>query len=174
MDYSEQHFESIYKANYRQMYRVAFSVLGDVEDARDAVSQVFALVWQRKPQIEEDSMTAYLLTIVRNRCLNIKRDKRLRVGIDTKIANEDTQQVAEHNELMDELQRVIRENLSLQDQRILDLRYGNNLSYEETAQTLGISTSAVNKHVTKSFNKIRALLKIVSPSPSSSKRRKGK
>ena len=45
MNYDKTTFEQLYKNNYRQMYRFAFSILEEAEDARDAVNQVFTQMW---------------------------------------------------------------------------------------------------------------------------------
>ena len=63
----------------------------------------------------------------------------------------------EHQELIEELQNVINDNLTEQDRRILSLHYEEEMTYNETAQTLGISYSAVNKHVTRSLSRIRSI-----------------
>ena len=41
MDYSKQAFEHLFKDNYPQMYRMAFSMVENADDAKDAVNQVF-------------------------------------------------------------------------------------------------------------------------------------
>ncbi len=146
MDYNKQGFERIYKDNYRQMYRFAFSILEDAEEARDAVSQVFTQMWNSQP---------------RNQSLNIMRQKRLRQQMELEVAMQKAQQEnEEREELMEELQRVINDNLTEQDRRVLSLHYDEEMTYEETAKALGISSSAVNKHITRSLGKIRSILKI--------------
>ena len=60
---------------------------------------------------------------------------------------------------MDELARVIKENLSEKDRQILSLHYDEELTYAETAKVLDISPSAVNKHITQSLAKIRSIFK---------------
>lgn len=159
MNYSKEDFEILYKTHYRQMYRVAYLILQDEEDARDAVSQVFVQLCQRPPRVEGEELTAYLLASTRNRSLNTLRDRRPHVTLTIDMAGDIPEQTEEHDELMAELRRLIREELSPQDQRILALRYDEDLSYAETANMLGISTAAVNKHVTRSFAKLRNLLK---------------
>ena len=161
MDYNKQGFERIYKDNYRQMYRFAFSILEDAEEARDAVSQVFTQMWNSQPAIADASVMGYLLAATRNRCLNIMRQKRLRQQMELEVAMQKAQQEnEEREELMEELQRVINDNLTEQDRRVLSLHYDEEMTYEETAKALGISSSAVNKHITRSLGKIRSILKI--------------
>ena len=161
MDYNKQGFERIYKDNYRQMYRFAFSILEDAEEARDAVSQVFTQMWNSQPAIADASVTGYLLAATRNQSLNIMRQKRLRQQMELEVAMQKAQQEnEEREELMEELQRVINDNLTEQDRRVLSLHYDEEMTYEETAKALGISSSAVNKHITSSVGKIRSILKI--------------
>lgn len=66
----------------------------------------------------------------------------------------------EREELLQQLQQVIDKNLTEQDRRVLNLHYDEEMTYEETATVLGISASAVNKHITRSLEKIRKTLKI--------------
>ena len=61
---------------------------------------------------------------------------------------------------MRELQQVIDDNLTEQDRRVLQLHYEEEMTYQETATVLGISPSAVNKHITRSLAKIRETLRI--------------
>lgn len=162
MEYSKQRFEGIYKDNYRQMYRFAYSMLEDAEEARDAVSQVFTQMWHSQPAIADASVTGYLLAATRNQCLNILRQRRLRQQMEREVARQKEHlESEERTELMEELQRVIDANLTEQDRRVLALHYDEEMTYEETARTLGISQSAVNKHITRSLSRIRTIFKTV-------------
>jgi RNA polymerase sigma-70 factor (ECF subfamily) len=160
MSYDKKTFEQVYKSNYRQMYRFAYSLLEEEEDARDAVSQVFTKMWHRQPQLSEDTVTGYLMAAVKNHCLNTLRTRRQNAVIEAELQTEQhTQPEQERQELMNELARVIDEHLTEQDKRILSLHYDEEKTYTETAQLLGISPSAVNKHITHSLSKIRSIFK---------------
>ena len=156
MDYSHRHFEQIYKSNYAQMYRVAYCIVRVAEDARDAVSQVFAQMWQNKPEVNDAALTGYLLVATRNQCLHsIERRQRHEDLADDirreQLMGDDPQQEA----LIQALQQAIRERLTPQDQRVLQLHFDQEMTYQQTAQTLGISESAVNKHISQSLSKLR-------------------
>ena len=171
MDYSKQRFERLFKDSYPQMYRMAFSMVEDADDAKDAVSQVFTQMWKGRPNVSEESLSGYLLAATRNQCLNILRqrqlqqqmeeelrqtaEERLRVGASAGMSSNQ-----EREELLCELQQVINDNLTEQDRRVLQLHYEEEMTYQETATVLGISPSAVNKHITRSLAKIRETLKI--------------
>lgn len=161
MEYSKQQFERLFRENYPMMYRLAFSLLEDGEEAKDAVHQVFTEMWHRKPQVEEAALRGYLLTAVRNQCLHALRKRELQRRMEAEYRlHEQEEQTREHEELMAELRRVIAERLTEQDRRILSLHYDEEMTYAETAEALGISASAVNKHITRSLSKIRTYLKI--------------
>ena len=161
MDYSKQKFERLFKDNYPHMYRMAFSLVENVEDAKDAVNQVFAQMWRGKPLISEDSVKGYLLAATRNQCLHILRDRQLQRRLKEELQKETVwQKEEERDELLKQLQQAIENNLTEQDRRVLQLHYDDEMTYAETASALGISSSAVNKHITRSLAKIRTTLKI--------------
>ena len=75
---NEQRMERLFHDHYEQMYRFAFALLHDNEEARDVVSDVFSRLWNK--QLVPDR--AYLMRSVKNACINLiarkKRDERLK------------------------------------------------------------------------------------------------
>ncbi|MBR2234533.1 MAG: sigma-70 family RNA polymerase sigma factor [Prevotella sp.] len=161
MDYSKQRFERLFKDNYPHMYRMAFSVVENADDAKDAVHQVFTQMWKGKPKVNDNSTRGYLLAATRNQCLHIMRQRQLKQQMEAEWQrDEEERRDEEHEELLQQLQQVIDDNLTEQDRRVLQLHYNEEMTYAETATVLGISTAAVNKHITRSLAKIRKTLKI--------------
>ena len=146
MDYSKQAFEHLFKDHYPHMYRMAFSMVENADDAKDAVNQVFAQIWRGKPQVADASVRGYLLAATRNQCLHLEDELR------QDMAESESE---ERNELLQQLRQVIENNLTEQDRRVLSLHYEEDMTYGETAKVLGISAAAVNKHITRSLAKIR-------------------
>ena len=160
MDYSKQRFERLFKDSYPLMYRMAFSMVENADDAKDAVNQVFTQMWKGKPKVSDDSVRGYLLAATRNQCLHILRQRQLRRQMEEALQSDESErQDEEREELMRKLQRIIDDNLTEQDKRVLQLHYDEEMTYAETATVLGISTAAVNKHITRSLAKIRKTLK---------------
>ena len=161
MDYTKQWFERLFKDSYPHMYRMAYSMVENADDAKDAVQQVFAQLWKGKPKVSEDSMRGYLLAATRNQCLHMLRQRQLRQQMEEELKRATEQRRDdERQELLQQLQEVIDQNLTEQDRRVLQLHYDEEMTYAETATVLGISASAVNKHITRSLEKIRKTLKI--------------
>ena len=156
MDYSKKEFEHLFKDNYPHMYRMAFSMLENADDAKDAVHQVFTKIWRGKPQVAEESVRGYLLAATRNQCLHLLRSRQLQRQMEHELQQDMAVSDSEEcKELLQQLQQVIEDNLTEQDRRVLSLHYEEDMTYSETAKVLGISTSAVNKHITRSLAKIR-------------------
>ena len=161
MDYSKQEFERLFKDNYPHMYRMAFSMVENAEDAKDTVHQVFTQVWKGKPRVADEVFRGYLLAATRNQCLHLLRSRQLQRQMEEELQRDTAEsENEEREELLQQLQQVIDNNLTEQDRRVLSLHYEDEMTYEETATVLGISTSAVNKHITRSLAKIRSTLKI--------------
>ena len=64
---NEQRMERLFHDHYEQMYRFAFALLHDNEEARDVVSDVFSRLWDK--QLVPDQ--AYLMRSVKNACINL-------------------------------------------------------------------------------------------------------
>lgn len=159
MDYSKQQFEQLYKEHYARMYRLAYAMVENQEDARDVVSMVFTLVWQRQPQVDDGAWPGYLLVATRNQCLHVIRQRHLRMEAEEEMLHEsEPTEDQDRQEMLEQLYRIIRENLTEQDRRVLSLHFDEEMTYRETAAVLGISSAAVNKHVTQSLAKIRRIL----------------
>ena len=152
----EKQMERLFRTNYERMYRLAFALLHDNEEARDVVSDVFSKLWDN--EVKEVTASAYLMQSVKNACLNIiarkKRDERLQRLLPLEEENdtrlEERWQATVH---------CIDHDLTPQTASVIRLCFGERMSYKETADELGISTSAVNKHIVKGLRTLREKLK---------------
>ncbi len=50
MDYSKQQFKQLFRDSYPHMYRMAYSLVENADDAKDAVHQMFVRLWSGKPE----------------------------------------------------------------------------------------------------------------------------
>ena len=68
----KQTFEQIFRHHYDGMFRLARRMLGDDAESKDVVSDVFAsLLGKDETELKTDTLQGFLLTSVRNRCVNL-------------------------------------------------------------------------------------------------------
>ena len=143
------------------MYRAAHILLGDEDEAKDAVQDVFARLWDGNVTLREESQRAFMLTCVRNRCLNIIAQRRsqqestLQVAMDSTEGETETWQDMSDDELTMMVQQYIDERLTPQTGRVIRMRFDDEKSYKDISNSLGISLSAVNKHIVQGLRKLR-------------------
>ena len=143
------------------MYRAAHILLGDDDEAKDAVQDVFARLWDGSVALREESQRAFLLTCVRNRCLNIIAQRQRQLETTSQLTtqpaedNTETWQDKSDEELTTMVQHYIDERRSPQTGRVIRMRFDDGKSYKDISHTLGISLSAVNKHIVQGLRKLR-------------------
>ena len=157
----EQQFERLFHSEYGRMYRAAHMLLGDDDEAKAAVQDVFARLWDGSVALREESQRAFLLTCVRNRCLNIIAQRQRQLETTSQLTtqpaedNTETWQDKSDEELTTMVQHYIDERLSPQTGRVIRMRFDDGKSYKDISHTLGISLSAVNKHIVQGLRKLR-------------------
>jgi len=157
---TDEIFDQIFRREYPRLYRLAYSMLRDVEECRDIVSQVMVSLYERPPRETDDqqALAAYLSRAVRSRCmdhiehLEIEQRAQKLYPLEYKLQI-DNDHVRESK--LKEVWRFINEQLTQQTRQVLLLRYDEDLSYQEVAERLQVSVSAVNKHISEGLKKLR-------------------
>ena len=71
-------FKELFLPKSGQMYRTAYAILGNAQDAEDAVQEAFIRLWQaRDKRVVDERLEAYCTTLTRNLCLDSRRRSRL-------------------------------------------------------------------------------------------------
>ena len=140
------------------MYRAAYLLLGDEDEAKDAVQDIFAQLWAGTIPLRQESVRTFLLTCVRNRCLNIIAHRKTVQGVAQAFLPE-ADDGTHDDELLQAIEDYIDHRLTPQTSRIIRMHYDEEQSYKEISGTLGISLSAVNKHIVQGLRKLRSTFK---------------
>lgn len=141
-----------------KMNIVARLVLGDKQEAEDAVADVFADVENGKINWHNDNVEAVLMTCLRNRCMNILRRKSIYERVKQFARLDDiveTPSMEKETDRVTQIGAFIDSRLSPQTARIVRMHYQQRLKYREISQELGISETAVYKHLSKAIIKLR-------------------
>lgn len=149
----EGEFERIFRECYAQLYAFAIGMVRDDELCRDILSDSFELLWNHLSEIEEAHQKSYLYRTVRNKCTDWARSRlsrqRYEVFFKTIYGDESDEDGTLLKEAEDNIERMYEliDTLTPQTRRILDECYFKGRRQAEVAEELGISVSAVKKHI---------------------------
>ena len=146
----------LFRKHQPRLLAEARASLYDDAEAQDVVSELFAELLKRQPEVEAGRELAYLCESVRNRCRNVIARKTLTERVTRLYALEQqTENEEEETERLDRLQAFIRTGLTEAQQRVFQLRFGEERKYREIAAELGISEVAVYKHLVAAITRIK-------------------
>lgn len=152
--------EQLFKMHYAQMHRLALALLHDEDSARDVVHDIFASLLHS----DSDALPTggYLLRMVRNRCLNLIRDtdihERIVRGYFLDMDEYDEEEFP-NDETIAAIDSIVKSQLPEQCTRVVELRFYEGLHFADVAKEMGISPTAVFKHLRRALTLIRKKLK---------------
>ena len=152
----KREFEKVFRHHYDGMFRLARKMLNDDAESKDVVSDVFANLLKSNTDLKSDTLQAFLLTSVRNRCINLLVHKQKQQQMQKAVVVEmiTPEQTAEHEQLQ-LLHRYIDSRLPKLSQQILRLRYQQGLKYREIVQVLQVSEVTVHNHLSQSLKQLK-------------------
>jgi len=152
----KREFEKVFRHHYDAMFRLARKMLDDDAESKDVVSDVFAHLLHSGTELQTDTLKAFLLTSVRNRCINLLVHKQKQQQMQKAVVVElmTPEQTAEQEQLQ-MLHQYIDSQLPKLSQQILRLRYQQGLKYREIAQVLQVSEVTVHNHLSQSLKQLK-------------------
>lgn len=156
--------EQLFRSHYARMYNLARCILHDDEESKDVVSDVFARVMDTAGTLSSDKMLHYLLVGVRNRCYDVISHRQVRDRV-RKLYPHETETVECTSAAVSDEERIAailqyaEDSLTPQTCRVFRMRYEDGKQYNEIADDLEISVTAVYKHLSKALSKIRKQFK---------------
>ena len=152
----KKEFERIFRQHYEGMFLLARRMLGDDAESKDVVSDVFAHLLKSNTDLRTDTLQTFLLTSVRNRCINLlvrrQREQQMQKAVVVEMITAD--QTTEQEQLQ-MLHRYIDSRLPKLSQQVLRLRYQQGLKYREIADVLQVSEVTVHNHLSQSLQQLK-------------------
>ena len=148
--------EILFKTHYAAMFRLAMSLLYDEDESKDVVSDVFASLLGGGLAIRSDNASGFLLTCVRNSCINVIRHKQMRERF-MKLYSNSAEPLADGPDdslTLNELREYIDNNLPPLSRRIFTLRFLHDMTCQQVADAVGVSRVTVHHHLSQSLEKI--------------------
>lgn len=156
---NRNNIEQLFKAHCGQMYRMAAALLHDDDLSRDIVHDVFASLLDAPSDTQITG--GYLLRAVRNRCLNHIRNCKIHDRISGLYFLENLEYETEDwpdDETIAKIYGLIESDISPQARNVIRLRFTDGLPFAKVAASMGISETAVFKHLKHALTIIRQKL----------------
>lgn len=158
MTMTRRELEILFKSHYAPMFRLAMSMLYDEDESKDVVSDVFASLAAGGMTIKSDNARGFLLTCVRNSCINVIRNKQVRERF-VKLYSNKAEPLADGPDdslMLNELREYINTELPPLPRRIFTLRFLHDMTCQQVADAVGVSRVTVHHHLSQSLEKINA------------------
>ena len=147
-------YEELFREHYRPMFRLAMTLLHDEAESKDVVGEVFA----RMMEAGRTEGRSYLLTAVRNRCLNVMRNRSVQQRIRRLYLLELEGETKSAEQLGREAQLLEQGIVQLQPpvcRQVVRLHFEQQKTFREIALLLGTSQTTVYKHLRRAMKQLR-------------------
>lgn len=161
---AQSRFEEIYNCNKNIMYNCAYSVLGDVSSAEDAVSDAFlslARNFDKLDTSDNSRVRSYLMISVRNAAYKQYNKRKREVAAEDIYLDTETDDNIAIDTENKQIHKLLFEKIKLLDKKygdIIMLRYYCDMKEKDIADTLGISTENVKIRLHRAKNTLKKML----------------
>ena len=146
--------EMLFRRHYRQLFRLAMTLLHDEAESKDVVSDVF----RQMMESGREEGIGYLLTAVRNRCLNVMRNRSIQQRIQRRylleqaVEGKSAEQLCEEARLLEQSVRKLEPPVC---REVIRLHFEEGRTFREIAQRLGTSETTVYKYLRSAMKQLR-------------------
>ena len=144
------------------MYRLATILLHDDAESKDVVHDIFAHLLDDHTDLREETAESYLLTSVRNRCLNVIRSRQIQervehlylLDLDTNITPTDRleEELKTLHKGIDQLEPPVCRDIIIQ-------HFNDGMTFKEIAHRMSVSETTIYKHLRRALSQLRTHLK---------------
>ncbi|MBO4945754.1 MAG: RNA polymerase sigma-70 factor [Muribaculaceae bacterium] len=166
-------FRRIYDELRPGLVRFADSYVRDSAAAEDIVAEAIIHYWEKRSQLDPDSnIPAYILTVVKHKCLNYLRHMAVREETAEQLKNYQEWELATRISTLEscdpkelftsEIIDIVNDTLARMPERtrkVFLMQRDDNMSRAEIADVLGITPKGVDFHMKKALNMLRLSLK---------------
>lgn len=159
-------FEAIYRKHYQQLFSFGYHLCANKEMTKDAIQEVFLIMWERRDKIGEiDHLPAYLRKVTHRQVIKRikeankfnKHDDDRNLEIPTASYEELVIGLETEADQRQLLQRAL-ETLSATEKEMLRLKYFKALNYDQIAERTGKSKQTIYNQVFKAIGKLKKVL----------------
>ena len=141
-----------------RLQRTAESIVGDPDNAADAVQEAVIALWKQRSTLSSHEMEKLSLTVVKRRSIDLLRKQKPTVPIDA-----ESLMLAEPPQDNDEeryrLARKLVEQLPQRQRDTILMKYEDGLSMEEIEKATGMSSTHVYATLSRAYKSLREAIK---------------
>jgi RNA polymerase sigma-70 factor, ECF subfamily len=156
-------FSEIYVRYGERLYKQAYHVLRNREDARDIVQDIFTSLWNKRVELQINNLAGYLYIANRNQVIKLMTHKKISsVYFDwLQTMTDDGVDIADHAIQEKQLQELVEGEvgkLPSKMQLVFNLSRKAHLSHKEIAAKLHLSEATVKTQVKNALRILRSKL----------------
>lgn len=154
---TERAFHTVWLPLQGRFYRVAFYLLEDEADAKDAVQELYLKLWTLRDHLELiREPAAYGSLLMKNLCIDRIRKRKPREALQEDQADDPPpdRQLELREELKDALGKM--DALPPNQRKLLGMRVLQGLSYDQISQQTGLSPLNIRVQISLARKKIKA------------------
>ena len=153
-------FKSLFLPFQPKMYRTAYALLRNRQDAEDIVQEAFMKLWKKRNDMDILSIgEAYCVTMIKNLCIDFLRISHVNQedAINENILYKPDNDAERNFELRDEAKYLRKLMYGLPDiqRKVILLRDINGLSFEEIEKLTGLGAVNIRATLSKARKRIR-------------------
>ncbi len=142
-----------------KLFRLAWLLTGQREEAEDVVQEVYLKIWDMRHQLGKyKSLEGLLVTMTRNRSLDkLRRKKNKILTLKPEVIHnfsDDLQKQTEVNDLVKKVKRIMKD-LPEQQQTIMHLRDVEGYGFEEIVEMTGFDSNYIRVNLSRARKKVR-------------------
>lgn len=157
-------FNLIVRKYQQRVYSHVRRMVIDHDDANDLTQNTFIKVWNNLPGFREDSqLFTWIYRIATNECLNFLKNKRKRFFLPIGDVEGELTEKLQHEPSLkgDAIEMKLQKAILLLPEKqrlVFNMRYYNEMKYEEMSQVLGTSVGALKASYHHAVQKIENFL----------------
>jgi RNA polymerase sigma-70 factor (family 1) len=154
----------LYDRYKRLMYLHAYKKTGDAQEAQDVLQDVFLNLWSKRDQVsEEENLSGYLYTSIRNRILNLISHKKIRDRYEESLLQFSDMEtpVADHLIREKQFSEMIQKEIDALPEKMREIFLLSRKGYlknKEIAEHLGLSEHTVATQIKRALKILRSRL----------------
>lgn len=153
-------YENLFKANHKNLCRLANNIVNDTEGAKDIVQDVFVKLWDLRESLHTESIKSYLYSATTNKSLNyLEKKKKTKKLSDLKIDSWQTTTDLSNIRELENMINMAMDKLPQKCKVIFILNRFEGLRYKQIAEILNISPKTVENQMGKALRIMHEELK---------------